>query len=326
MRRHRLRSALAACSFLVAGLATGCGHATRTPAGPGLEKKTITVAEVPLVDEAALHVAVTQKLFQAEGLNVRVEPVTQSIAALPALKRGQLDVIAGANYVTFLQAHQQGTIDLRIISPGAAEAPRFMQLLVLPNSPIRTPKDLEGKTVAVNILNNIQSLTLNEVLKANHVDPAKVKYRAVPFPSMDKALKNHDVDAIHTADPFTTNFQQELGTRMVVDGGGAPVTGLPVSGYVTTREFVSKYPKTAAAFQRAMEKAQSLAGDRARVNAVLPSFAHVDAATAAKLNLPQYPTSLDPAGFQRLADLMLSAGLLKGAINVSDVLFQAPAK
>jgi len=35
---------------------------------------------------------------------VKIEPVAQSIAALPALKNGQLDVIAGANYVTFQQA------------------------------------------------------------------------------------------------------------------------------------------------------------------------------------------------------------------------------
>src|SRR5439155_17104248 len=136
---------------------------------------------------------------------------------------------------------------------GASEASRFMELLVMPNSPIKQPKDLEGKTVAVNILNNIQSLTLNEVLKANNVDPSKVKYRAVPFPQMGAALQQGEVDAVHTGEPFGTNFQRKLGARMVVDGGGAPVTELPVSGYVSTQDFVKKYPKTAAAFQRAIQ-------------------------------------------------------------------------
>jgi NitT/TauT family transport system substrate-binding protein len=256
MRWNRLRAG-AGIFLLAAALVAGCSDPKPDTGGNGLEKESITVASLPLLDAAAVHIALAHKFFEAEGLKVKIEPVAQSIAALPALKNGQIDVIAGANYVTFLQAFQQGTLKLKILADAAAEAPRFMQLLVLPNSPIKQPKDLEGKTVAVNILNNIQSLTLNEILRANNVDPAKVKYRAVQFPLMDKALANHDVDAVHTGEPFGTVFQQKLGARMVIDGGGAPITGLPVSGYVSTQDFVTKYPKTAAAFQRAIQKAQA---------------------------------------------------------------------
>jgi NitT/TauT family transport system substrate-binding protein len=225
--------------------------------------------------------------------------------------------------VTFLQAHQQGTLKLKIIADAAAVAPGFMQLLVLPDSPIRKVSDLAGRTVAVNILNNIQSLTFNEILKANNVDPATVKYRAVQFPLMDKALANHDVDAVHTAEPFGTVFQQKLKARMVIDGGAAPNAGLPVSGYVTTDDFVTKYPKTAAAFQRAIQKAQALAaGDRKQVEKVLPGYAKVDAQTATTLSLPTYPPAVDPAALQRLSDLMLQQGLLKTAIDADSVIWR----
>jgi NitT/TauT family transport system substrate-binding protein len=331
MTDHRSRAtrvpALLAVILLVAAVA-GCGGSSSSGSTKGtLEKTTITVAGLPLLDVAALHIAIKQNLFKAEGLTVKVQPVTQSIAALPALKNGQIDVIAGGNYVTFLQSHQQGALKLQIIAPASAEAPGFMRLLVMPGSAIKQPKDLEGKTVAVNILNNIQSLTLNEILKANNVDPSKVKYRAVQFTLMDKALQNHDVDAVHTGEPFGTTIQQKLGAAMVVDGGGPPVTGLPVGGYVSTADFVAKYPKTAAAFQRAILKAQALAaGDRKQVESVLPSYAGVDAQTAATLTLPQYPTSLDPAAMQRLADLMTSNALLPSAIDVKSVLFTPSAK
>jgi NitT/TauT family transport system substrate-binding protein len=308
-------------------LVAGCGGSPKPSGGTGLEKTSITVASLPLLDAAAVHIALQRKFFEAEGLQVKIEPVAQSIAALPALKNGQIDVIAGANYVTFLQAYQQGTLKLKILADGASEAPRFMQLLVLPGAPIKQPKDLEGKTVAVNILNNIQSLTLDEILQANNVDPAKVKYRAVQFPLMDKALSNHDVDAVHTGEPFGTVFQKKLGARMVIDGGGAPITGLPVSGYVGTQDFVTKYPKTAAAFQRAIEKAQALAAsDRKQVENVLPGYAKVDAQTAATLSFPGYPTSLDPARLQRLSDLMVKHGLLKSPIDVPSVIFTPAAR
>ncbi|MCW2903478.1 MAG: transporter substrate-binding protein [Streptosporangiaceae bacterium] len=327
MRRLRSRPALLTIGLVVtAALVGGCGGSTPASGG-GLEKKTIRVAEVPLVDTAGLHVAIEQKLFEAAGLRVQIVPVAQSIQALPALRNGQVDVIGGGNYVTFLQAQDRGTLELRIIADAASEAPGFMEVLTAPNSPIKRPKDLEGKTVAVNILNNIQSLTLNQVLKAAHVDPSKVKYRAVPFPQMGAALQKGQVDAVHTGEPFGTGLRRKLGARMVVDGGGAPVTGLPVSGYLSTQGFVDKYPKTAAAFQRVIEKAQGLAsGDRKQVEQVLPAYAHLDAQTAAALSLPGYPATLDPGRMQRLPDLMVQEGLLKTRIDMRSLIFTAPAK
>jgi NitT/TauT family transport system substrate-binding protein len=326
MRQRRSLLALLAC-LLTAGLLTACGGSKSTSSGDGLEKKTITVAALPLVDAAGLHIAIKQKFFEAEGLHVQIKPVAQSIQALPALKNGQLDVIAGANYVTFLQAYATGALKLRVVADASAEATRFMQVLVMPNSKIKQPKDLEGKSVAVNILNNIQSLTLNEVLKANNVDATKVKYRVVPFPQMGAALEKGQVDAVHVGEPFGSDLQRKLGARMVVDGAGPPVTELPVSGYVTTQDFVQKYPKTAAAFQRAIQKAQQLAtSDRKKVEEVLPGYARVDAQTAAVLSLPNYPTSLNPTRLQRLADLMLKDGLLKSRLDVKTVIFTPPSK
>lgn len=319
MRRIRSHVALFTGLLVSAALTVACGSS----GGNGQQKTTITVAALPLVDTAGLHIAVQQKFFEAEGLRVQIRPVAQSIQALPALKTGQVDVIAGGNYVTFLQAQEQGTLKLRILAAGAAVAPRFMTVLTMPNSPIKQAKDLEGRTVAVNIRNNIQSLSLNALLKAGGVDPAKVKYRAVPFPQMGAALQKGQIDAVHTAEPFGTDLQRKLRARVVVDGGsGAAVSGLPVSGYLSTQQFVDKNPKAAAAFQRAISKAQQLAtSDRKNVDQVLPTYARLDAGTAAALNLPGFPPSLDPAQLQRLADMMLQDGLLKKKIDAGSLVF-----
>jgi NitT/TauT family transport system substrate-binding protein len=325
MGSHRPRAALFTGLLLIAALVTSCGDSSSSGGGNGLEKKTLTVAALPLVDTAGLHIAVQRKYFQAEGLNVQIKPVTQSIQALPALKNGQVDIIAGGNYVTFLQAQQQGALNLRILAACSAAAPRFMRVITRADSPIRQPKDLEGKTVAVNILNNIQSLSLNAILKADNVDPAKVKYRAVPFPQMGAALQKGQVDAVHAAEPFGTDILRKLGARMVVDGGGGPiVNNLPVSGYLSTQRFTDKYPKTAAAFQRAIKKGQQVAtADRKQVDRILPTYAHLDTSTAAALNLPGFPPEIDPVRLQNLADLMLQAGLLKQKIDVRSLVFAA---
>lgn len=323
MRSSTPRIPVLAALLAIALALAGCGGSGSDDKGGG---NNLTVAALPLVDGAALHIAIKNKFFDAEGLKVSVKPVAQSTAALPALIKGEVNVIAGANYVTFLQANEKGTLKLRVLHEAATLRSNMLDVLVMPNSPIRRPKDLEGKTLAVNILNNIQSLSLNAIFAANNVDAAKVKYRAVPFPQMAAALEKGDVDAIEPVEPFVSDIRRKLGARIVVDGAAPPVTDLPASGYVTTEEFVSKNPRAAAGFQRAIAKAQQMAaGDRKKVEEVLPGYARIRPDVAAVISLPGFPTSSDPARLKRLVDLMTGQGLLKTPPDLNALLYKAPA-
>ena len=326
MRPSRTRrQAFVSILAMSALVATGCSSSkSDTKSSGGLEKTTIKVASLPLVDGAALYIAQKQGFFKAEGLNVQIQPVQQSIQALPALVKGDIDVIAGANYVTFLQASDKGTLQLKVLAEGATLTSNMMDVLVMPNSKIKTPKDLEGKKVAVNILNNIQSLTLNQILKADNVDATKVKYVAIPFPNMAAALQSGQVDAIHAVEPFLTNGEKQLGLRSVVGGGAAPVTGMPISGYVSTQTFATKYPKAAAAFQRAIFKAQQLATtDRKAVEQVLPTYTKIDSQVASIITLPGYPASSNTTRMQRLTELMSTSGLLTKNVDLKSTLLNA---
>ena len=322
MRQSPRRPGLAAALLLVISLVAGCGDAGSST-GDGSAKTTLTVAALPLVDDAALYIAQQRKLFAAEGLDVRIKPVQQSIQALPALAKGDVDVIAAGNYVTFLQAHDKGTLQLRILAGAASLTPHMMDVLVMPDSDIRTAKDLEGKRVAVNILNNIQSLTLNEILKENGADPSRVEYVAIPFPQMAATLQKGQIDAVHVVEPFLTDAKRELGARVAVDGGSAPVTDLPISGYVSVQRFTEENPDAAAGFRRAVSKAQGIAaGDREQVEKVLPGYSRIDPATASSMTLPGYPTAIEAERLQRVCDLMAEAGLLKKKLDARTVLFQ----
>ncbi|WP_405957035.1 ABC transporter substrate-binding protein [Streptomyces phaeochromogenes] len=287
--------------------------------GNGLERSSITVAALPLADDAPLYIAQDRGLFKKEGLDVRIQPVQQSIQALPALSKGQVDVIASANYVTFLQAHEKGTLDLRILAEGARVAPHMMDVLVPQDSDIRSVADLKGKKVAVNILNNIQSLTLNAILDQQGV--GRPEYRQIAFPQMGPALEKGQVDAVHAAEPFNSAIQNDLNARVLVDGGSAPVESIPISGYVKTRGYASDNPKTAAAFKRAIAAAAQIATqDRSAVREELPKYAKVTADQAESIHLPAYPATTDVTQLRRLTELMKKQGLLKKAIDPGTLL------
>jgi NitT/TauT family transport system substrate-binding protein len=309
----RLAALVAAGALLLAG----CDSGGTSHSSDG--RTRLTVAALPLADSAALYLARDRGLFAKEGLDVRIQPVQQSIQALPALLKGQVNVIASANYVTYFQAYEKGTLDLRILAEGVRIAPHMMDVLVPKDSTLKSPADLAGKKVAVAVLNNIQSLTLNAILDARHA--GRPVYRQILFPQMGPALQKGQVDAVHAVEPFDTAVQRELGARVLLDGGSGPARGLPASGYVTTADFVKKNPKAAAGFRRAVEAASKLAaGDPAVVRAELPKYAKVTADQARSLHLPGYPATADPSALHRLVRLMRAQGMLKKDIDPAPLL------
>ncbi|GAA2079244.1 ABC transporter substrate-binding protein [Streptomyces albiaxialis] len=304
-------------------LLTGCadGSGDGGGGGDGPEKTTLTVAGLPLADVAGLHLAIERKFFEREGLTVRVRPVQQSVQALPALAKGQVDIIGGADYVKFLQAREKGTLKTPYLAEGARNAPHMMDVLVPPESDIRTARDLKDKRVAVNILNNIQSLTLNGILRQEGA--GRPDYRQVPFPQMATVLERGQVDAVHIAEPFRTALKRKLKARTVVDGDASPADGIPLSGYATTEQFAEKNPKTAAAFVRALRKGQAVAAeDREAVAKVLPSYTEIEPDEAAALKLPAYPETASASPLDRLIREMREQGLLKKKLAAGDVLHE----
>lgn len=83
-------------------------------------------------------------------------------------------------------------------------------MLALPGSGITSAADLAGKTVAVNLTNNIQTLTLNAILKASGA-PGQPDYVAIPFTEMGAALKAHRVAAISVVEPYITAYEKTDG-------------------------------------------------------------------------------------------------------------------
>jgi NitT/TauT family transport system substrate-binding protein len=327
MRSPRLRRAFltATAGLAVALLAAACGSSSsssNSSSSTKLEQAHIVVGALPVIDDAPLYLALKNGYFKQAGLNVTVDPVTQSTLAIPDMLHGTVDIVAGANYVSFLQAQAKGAVQFKVLVEGVACKPDTFAIEALPSSGIKSPAGLAGKKVAVNLTNNIQTLTANAVLKADGVDPSKVQYVVVAFPDMIAALKAHRVDAISVVQPFLAGAQASDGAKTVVSSCTGPAANEPMSGYFATQSWAQQNPNTARAFQTAMLKAQAYANANPQaVKSILPSYIKISAQAASQVTLGTYPSTLDPSQLQQILTLMKGGGLSTGSLNASSVLF-----
>ncbi|GAA3021758.1 ABC transporter substrate-binding protein [Streptosporangium longisporum] len=261
---------------------------------------------IAVPDSAPLYLAKARGYFADEGLTVAIEPVQSAPHAFPALEGGALDV-ALVNYVSVFQAVSRGA-SFTVIADAYQAAPRTFVVMTSKDSPVRTMADLKGRTIGVASRRSIGSLTIAAALAAHGLGESDVKLLEFPLPEMIDKLRQGIVDAAWLTEPFITQGTT-TGARIVQDMAPAdgPTAGLPVAGWGITKAYAARNPRTVAAFQRAIGRAQRLAAtDRKAVTDIIPTYTRIPPAVAGVITLGTFPTTLDAKRLQRVADLMRS--------------------
>ena len=301
---------VSACSSSSSSSASAPGSASASGSASGSAAGTsIVVGSLPVLDTAGLQVAIKEGFFKQAGLNVTVKSVTQSTAAIPDLLHGSIQVIGGGNYVSFLEAQAHGTFAVEFLAPAVDCTTNNYGVAAMPSSGITKASDLAGKTIAVNLTENIQTLTTSAVLSADGVNASSVKYVQIPFPDMVAALKAGRVSAVSAVEPFLS-AALAAGAKLVTSTCTGPAAGFPMSGYITTQGWAQQHAAAAKAFQQALEKGNAYANAHPDVvRSVLPTYTTMTSAAAATVPLGTYPGTLTTSSLQSIATLMKSGGL-----------------
>jgi NitT/TauT family transport system substrate-binding protein len=276
------------------------------------------VGEASVIDVAPLFIAIKNGYFTQEGLDVKALSGVQSTAALPDLLHGVIDILAG-NYTSYFQGDARKVYSVDVVGEALDCVPGDFEILTLPGSGITTAAGLAGKTIAVNLTSNIQTLATDAILKADGVT-GRPTYVSMPFVDMAAALKAHRVNAISVVEPYLSGAEHSAGAVPVISQCQGPAAGIPMSGYFATTSWLARYPDTARAFQRAMTRAQVYANTHPQaVKAILPSYIKITAAAAARVSIGTFPPAVNVSSLQQLADLMRSDGMLPSPLQISNI-------
>lgn len=285
-----------------------------------LETTELKLGVIPIADVAPVFIALDRGYFEEEGLTVTTEFAAGGAAAIPAVVAGDIDLAFGA-YPSALKAIEEG-IPLVLTQEAVRSGELFAGLYSLPDSGIETVADLEGKTIAVNTLNNIVQIAVEAHLQDAGLTLDDVTLVEIGFPDMVAALELGDVDVISVVEPFGTIARNTLDATLVIDMFTNRLADFPVAGWMTTDEWATAHPNTIAAFNRAFAKATDVANNEEGALAeIVPTYTSSSPEAAAELNYPNMVAGLDADYLQIVSDFMVDQGILEAPVNVADHVF-----
>ncbi len=258
--------------------------------------------------------------FSQAGLDVAQTNLTSGGAITAALVGGAVD-IALTNVGSSSSAYAHG-LPIAIVAPGieALTGSRPTTVVaVMPDSPIRGPRDLVGKTLCLSTLRDLQHAAVLNWLEKNGVDPKAVNYVEVPVAQMSTTLKAGRVDAASLTEPWLAAVRPDVRAL------GAPYESLGkeilLSAWIATRPWIAANGPTLAKFVSAVH-ATALWGNRnqAAMLAMLEQMTKIEHGLTARMGRPVLGEHLDPALIQPIIDASARYGFLPHAFPAAEMI------
>jgi ABC-type nitrate/sulfonate/bicarbonate transport system substrate-binding protein len=193
-----------------------------------------------------------------DGANVKPKYVGQIAAGqmIPALTTGDLDV-ANRHTPLVIAAVASGA-DIKIFAAGSKSTQRdpHMKYFVRADSPIKSIKDFEGKTLGINSFGACSEYVTKKYCQDNGIDPASIRMITAPDSEQEVPLLRGDTDVaiIHPlasgrASANTKDFRL-LFSDWDIDGGISGMCPYSVNG-----KFLEEHPDAVAELTAILSKA-----------------------------------------------------------------------
>ncbi len=235
---------------LLAGLAVA---ALLLAAPPARATDDITLSCTATTDCASAFAAANRGFFAKHGLSVKITPIALN-SNIPAALMSDSIQIGGPTPSVFLQA-VDGGLDLVVLATASVTNHATVNgaaVVARSGAGIDTLQQFVGHRVGVPGIGAFLDVLFRQSLIVHGIDPNKVSFVEVTFPTMSDALKGGAVDGVVSADPFLSRIVA-AGTGKVVNHFLADVPeGEPQILYAATRAWADSHAPQVAAFRAAI--------------------------------------------------------------------------
>jgi NitT/TauT family transport system substrate-binding protein len=283
---------------------------------------TLKVGIIPIADLAPMYLGMDQGFFEEENITIEPQFAEGGAAIVTSVVSGENEI--GFSNTTSLIVAATQNVPVQIISQGvlggATPEEAWDGVFVKKNSPIRSPQDLEGKTIAVNALKSVGELTIDTALKNEGVDYTTIEYLEVPFPEMNAALEAGDVDAVWVVEPFVTQAKA-AGSRAILFPYEQTTENMTVATYFTTRQYIEENGDVVDRFVRAINRSLEYAQENPdAARDIVLEYTEIPPEAAEAMTLPQWSSDLNLPTIEQTAQLAEEYGFIEEQPDLNELI------
>ena len=298
---------------VAASLVTAAG--AQTPA----TLPTIRVA-MPAVDAASQgYYALDKGYFKRAGLNAEILTVAAGASVAAAVAGGAAE-FGQSNLSSICSAHERGLPFVAVAGSNMFVAKTHQsQLVVAPNAPFKTAKDLNGRTLGVAGLKNITEIAFDLWMDTHGGDYKSVKVLEVPFSAMADSVATGRIDAVMMTEPELSGALETKKVRIF----STPMESIGMEFlfgvWFTTAPYAKAHPEIVKAFAKSMADAANWANTNQADSAKILE-ARTGVTMGANAARVLFANKLDLKQIQPVIDASAKYGALKATFPASQLL------
>jgi NitT/TauT family transport system substrate-binding protein len=282
---------------------------------------TINILAVPTDGVKSTLYAQKAGLFKKHGIQANISPMGSGSAIFSALVGGAADIGSGSLFPVFA-AHVRG-IPLRIVAPASLYTSDRADavLVVQKDSPIKTARDLNGKTIGTDAIKDVYSTATRAWVDINGGDGSSLKAVELKPTEQVAALDAGRIDAVVLKSPYlqaalATNKFRVLGKPLDAIG-----SRFLLSCWVAGVDFIAKNADAIAGYQAAMnEAARYTNANQSATTEMVAAFTGQDPAVLAKGIRSNTAETLTISDIQKPLDFAVKYGIIDKPFDVAGIL------
>lgn len=282
---------------------------------------TLRIASLPFDQSGQAYYAQDVDIFNKAGLTCTIQTINNGSQIAAAIAGGSLD-IGQANIMALAEARERGLAVSLIAGAGEYHAAKPTALmLVEKNSPLRSAKDLSGKTVAIGGLKTITQVSVQAWVDDNGGNSDLVKFIEMPFPQMEGVLAEGRIDAGLLAEPDASAALAVGRTRVLAKPFDAIGKDWLIGGWFAKDDWIAANAGDVRKFVAAMRSSAQWANQHQAESAqILEKYTKVHVGNAVRV---VYAEGLDPRAVQPQIDAAARYHLLKAAFPAKSLIWSA---
>lgn len=277
----------------------------------------------PLTEDITnLYWAVKTGLFARSGIELDLVGTNSGSAAMAAVISGTYEM-ARVGLPALFPAHLRG-IPVVIVAPGllARSSSPFSLLQVAPDSTLRTGADLNGKTLGVPAIGDLNTLATKAWVDKNGGDWRSLKFVEIPNSAMEAAIVQKRVDAGVIQSPQLAATLASGATKTLGDAWGAIAPTFMAGAFLARPDWADAHADLLHRYNRVYAEATTYVNTHYKeTEPLVAELTKLDLATVTKLPRGFNATTLDPTLIQPLIDASAKYGSIPRGFSARQLIW-----